>query len=676
NVAPLKVRKTTMSFKLLPKSTEEFSDTKFWEGFFKTRGSKAFEWYGEYQDMVELWAQYVKTGDRVLNIGCGNSNLGAELHDYQNCEVLCIDTSSTVVQQMSRKHSKRPKLSYRVMDAANLEGLDDGSFACAVDKGTLDALMSAADSSIQAVVDGMLAEAHRVLRVGGRHLIVSLCQKQVVDKLVQHISLRPWIARVHQVASTSASDSSGFPLPVFFIALTKLRPAATATAVSSIVQVQDAYSTGPPERLDSVASLTDWIRQVQLTAYSLSRSSGMEINSTDAFGDADSQCRVTQFSYSCGRTGLPTFTCHLLTHVATSSRRRTGYAVFIEPLGSSACRLSPSDRRDLLESQSNLRRLLFVKLHPWLHYQSDTALQASLSRLVMAFAPKPGMPESQVPFLSTGRLAYPYQSVATRVGYIVEQSEDDSQTKELRLLRPESDLSPLLCCANAALVKSVSSTVCSDIVAEAGNSPLGRLLDQLIGISSDTNPCALINWPCNLDWLLTYKHRQPERPPPKLYVSASSPAVSLLAEYFNLTWTATKQPFALDSRHRLVVLFPPADSLASYAAAVTPESIASLASAIESDGCLLLATRLFDSKQQVSNINAGAVDSLRQCSQFVDVICAAFSDEDVNVEQVEIDESAEHRCRWWIACALMSIESKSLIEDFLAGLPGCQLIKA
>ena len=66
---------------LLPRNRQEFGQKDYWDVFFKKRGTKAFEWYGEYHELCGILHKYIKTTDKVLQIGCGNSTLAADLYD-------------------------------------------------------------------------------------------------------------------------------------------------------------------------------------------------------------------------------------------------------------------------------------------------------------------------------------------------------------------------------------------------------------------------------------------------------------------------------------------------------------------------------------------------------------------------------------------------------------------
>lgn len=50
---------------LLPRTAEEFSSAEYWERFFKKRGEKAFEWYGDYNKLCGMLHKYIKPRDKV-----------------------------------------------------------------------------------------------------------------------------------------------------------------------------------------------------------------------------------------------------------------------------------------------------------------------------------------------------------------------------------------------------------------------------------------------------------------------------------------------------------------------------------------------------------------------------------------------------------------------------------
>ena len=69
----------TMNEGLVPESFGEFRSVAFWDGFFKARKNKAFEWYGEWLQLQHLLKLLLSPGKRVLVVGCGNSELSADM---------------------------------------------------------------------------------------------------------------------------------------------------------------------------------------------------------------------------------------------------------------------------------------------------------------------------------------------------------------------------------------------------------------------------------------------------------------------------------------------------------------------------------------------------------------------------------------------------------------------
>lgn len=50
---------------LLPRTAEEFSSADYWERFFKKRGDKSFEWYGDYNKLCGVLHKYIKIQHKV-----------------------------------------------------------------------------------------------------------------------------------------------------------------------------------------------------------------------------------------------------------------------------------------------------------------------------------------------------------------------------------------------------------------------------------------------------------------------------------------------------------------------------------------------------------------------------------------------------------------------------------
>ncbi|XP_047560683.1 eEF1A lysine and N-terminal methyltransferase isoform X2 [Lutra lutra] len=376
---------------LLPKSSREFGSAEYWEKFFQLRGKRAFEWYGSYLELCGVLHKYMKPREKVLVIGCGNSELSEQLYDVGYLDIVNIDISEVVIKQMKERNaSRRPQMSFLKMDMTQME-FPDASFQVVLDKGTLDAVLTDEEEKTLHQVDRMLAEVGRVLQVGGRYLCISLAQAHILKKAVGHFSREGWMVRVHQVASSQdrvLEAEPRFSLPVFAFIMTKFRPVP-----GSALQIFElcAQEQGKPVRLESAERLAEAVRERQQYAWlcsQLYRKAGLGSVSLDLCD---------------GDTGEPRYTLHVVDSPTVKPSRDNHFAIFIIPQGRETEWLfGMEEGRKQLAASAGFRRLITVALHRGQRYEGMDSIQAELSARVMELAPA-GMPaQQQVPFLSVG----------------------------------------------------------------------------------------------------------------------------------------------------------------------------------------------------------------------------------------------------------------------------------
>uniref|UniRef100_A0A3P9KHG8 eEF1A lysine and N-terminal methyltransferase n=1 Tax=Oryzias latipes TaxID=8090 RepID=A0A3P9KHG8_ORYLA len=371
---------------LLPRSAEEFSSAEYWDKFFKSRGDKAFEWYGDYNKLCGILHKYIKVQDKVLVLGCGNSELSEQLYDVGYKHLTNIDISETVVTHMNQRNAaRRPGLSFHRVDATQTL-YEDASFQVSLDKGTLDA-MAAEEGG--ALARRMLQEVSRVLSVGGRYICVTLAQENVVSLAVEHFVHMGWAVRLHcmqEERGTAEEDS--FALPVFVLVCTKFRQPMATPPLEMCVG-----DSGAPVRHTQVCELLSAVREHQ--AYSVLR----KRLRTSLNPDSNLSLTLCQ-----ANSGLPRYTLTVQDSPAGAKTPRSNqFAIFIVPRGSETAWLySSSEGRRQLAANANFRRLVIVAMHRHQEYTDMQAVQAELSPVVMDLAP-PGMPANhQVPFLTVG----------------------------------------------------------------------------------------------------------------------------------------------------------------------------------------------------------------------------------------------------------------------------------
>ena len=73
--------------------------------------------YAEIEDLLPVLAKYVRKNDQILNLGCGNSDLGANLSNAGWSNIINIDISETVISKMKERF---PDGKYIQMDASKV----------------------------------------------------------------------------------------------------------------------------------------------------------------------------------------------------------------------------------------------------------------------------------------------------------------------------------------------------------------------------------------------------------------------------------------------------------------------------------------------------------------------------------------------------------------------------
>ncbi|XP_029888639.2 eEF1A lysine and N-terminal methyltransferase isoform X1 [Aquila chrysaetos chrysaetos] len=324
---------------------------------------------------------------QVLVVGCGNSELSEQMYDVGMCEdIVNIDVSDAVIRQMQeRSRSKRPKMSYLLMDMLQMD-FPDAHFQVVLDKGTLDAILTDEEEATLAKVDKMFAEISRVLQVGGRYLCVSLAQAHVLKKAVEYFSQEGWVVRVHQVAGSR--DKQQFVLPVFVYVMTKFRkiPGSAPQILEICPEEQDK-----PMRVETVERLVAAVKDRQHYALLCSQLSKPPCGEQVSLDLCDKE------------SGRPRYTLHVVDSPSLKPSRDNHFAIFIIPQGRETEWLFGTEEgRRQLATSAGFRRLVTVALHREQHYEGMAGIQAELSGKVMELAP-PGLPaRQQVPFVSVG----------------------------------------------------------------------------------------------------------------------------------------------------------------------------------------------------------------------------------------------------------------------------------
>uniref|UniRef100_A0A0K2TBZ8 Methyltransferase like 13 [Latimeria chalumnae] n=1 Tax=Lepeophtheirus salmonis TaxID=72036 RepID=A0A0K2TBZ8_LEPSM len=381
---------------LLPGHHREFGQKDYWESFFKKRGSKAFEWYGEYTELCGVFHKYIKPTDSILVVGCGNSELSGDLVRTGGFKsVFSIDTSSHAIKAMSDKYAQFSEdLKFIEMDATEMK-FPDEHFGVVVDKGTLDALfVDGEDPAVLSTITNMINEIDRTLKNNGRYICISLLQPHILKWIVPTFAERGWpirIIRCREVDSNKSPEECVFP--VFAFIATKFKKISVPNKKIIFPSVLElALSTdGKLTRLKEPKELIDSVRGVQQFAAIRARKRDAADVSLDLRVPGSEAPRYSIFvvDRSQDKKGI--------------SSKKVKFAVFVVPEGreSEWLFVTEEGRRQLAESAGCLR-MIVVHLHREHTYSSIDAIQDELSSYALEFAPDDLPSNYQIPFMSWG----------------------------------------------------------------------------------------------------------------------------------------------------------------------------------------------------------------------------------------------------------------------------------
>lgn len=156
------IQRTQMSEEPLP----EFGKMQYWDDGYKS-GDAPAEWFIPYSKFSKFVHKHCPTEDPVLVIGCGTSSVSHDMYTEGYKAIKSMDYSPEAISEMRTKY---PDLEWAVMDVRNMS-YADGEFGSVVDKGTLDCLFFLDETNEE--VTKMLKEVSRVLRPGGRYIVVT-----------------------------------------------------------------------------------------------------------------------------------------------------------------------------------------------------------------------------------------------------------------------------------------------------------------------------------------------------------------------------------------------------------------------------------------------------------------------------------------------------------------------
>ncbi|OAE23903.1 hypothetical protein AXG93_1217s1150 [Marchantia polymorpha subsp. ruderalis] len=121
---------------VLPSHTALYLEPTYWNDRFARE--EHYEWFKDYSHFRHLILANVKPTDRVLEVGCGNSQMGVEMFKDGICQITRTDLSPVAVKHMQERSAALgfEGIRHEVADMLDLP-FEDGSFDVVIEKGTL-----------------------------------------------------------------------------------------------------------------------------------------------------------------------------------------------------------------------------------------------------------------------------------------------------------------------------------------------------------------------------------------------------------------------------------------------------------------------------------------------------------------------------------------------------------
>ncbi|KAF8523008.1 S-adenosyl-L-methionine-dependent methyltransferase [Gautieria morchelliformis] len=161
---------------LLPNTNEQYETKEYWDQRYRKRvipidyeaPDASFDWFKSYSQLSDIIHEFVMPDSRILMLGCGNSTLSEEMYDAGYTKITNVDFSPVLIENMRAKHTiKRPGMQWLEMDVRSLT-FERNSFDVAIDKGTMDAMMTTKGdvwNPSPQVIENCTKEVDEVLRV-------------------------------------------------------------------------------------------------------------------------------------------------------------------------------------------------------------------------------------------------------------------------------------------------------------------------------------------------------------------------------------------------------------------------------------------------------------------------------------------------------------------------------
>ncbi|KAH7132289.1 S-adenosyl-L-methionine-dependent methyltransferase [Dendryphion nanum] len=173
------------------KTLEELAHPDYWDNRYQNSPDGAtFEWFKSFESLEPLLPAHLPKpsengqAPRILHLGCGNSTLPIALDTLGYKNQVCVDFSAVVIQDMATRFAEKDGIEWKVVDVRHMDDVKDGDFQVAIDKGTLDSMISGSlwdpPEIVKTNTRSYIDEVVRVLRPDGVFIYITYRQPHFV----------------------------------------------------------------------------------------------------------------------------------------------------------------------------------------------------------------------------------------------------------------------------------------------------------------------------------------------------------------------------------------------------------------------------------------------------------------------------------------------------------------
>jgi SAM-dependent methyltransferase len=110
-----------------------YGDPDYWEERYKNNQSALFDWLEDYRTLKPLFESKFSKEQKILNVGCGNAVITMDMYDDGYHNIVNMDISKVVIEQMMKLNEERPLMTWEHGDVLNMSYPDE-TFDVILDK--------------------------------------------------------------------------------------------------------------------------------------------------------------------------------------------------------------------------------------------------------------------------------------------------------------------------------------------------------------------------------------------------------------------------------------------------------------------------------------------------------------------------------------------------------------